>query len=183
MSDTLGLGKLITTEQQRDAIHIAVAPVIADEKLLPGERIGFVEGGNMRVCAMQDVDSIGIVDPFLAKAVTVGQQFWMYLNPGSITSLRHDWTHPAFVVAGVDGKSPSEVWMRAWAKKHIANYYDDEESMSEDDAYEFAIDAGRETHIGRFEDAREHIDGEWWSHWEIITGEKGDRDAYFTCSC
>lgn len=31
--------------------------------------------------------------------------------------------------------------------------------------------------------AADIIDSEWWSHWESITGKKGERDAYFSCSC
>ena len=35
------LGELITGTFFRDAIHIAVAPVIANEELQPGQHIGF----------------------------------------------------------------------------------------------------------------------------------------------
>lgn len=62
------------------------------------------------------------------------------------------------------------------------DYYGDGE-RSEDAAYAAAIAAGREHHIGPYEDARDYIDNEWWAHWEIITGERGDRDSYFSCSC
>lgn len=94
MSENLGLGKIITTPQaHRDAIHIAVAPVWAGERLAPGEHIGL----NRHGMAVGDVDpQIGVVDPFLRETVEPGQCFWLYLYPGSITSLRHDWTHPAF---------------------------------------------------------------------------------------
>ena len=77
--------------------------------------------------------------------------------------------------------------MREWAVKHTpGNYYnDDDETVDRDVAYEFAIEAGRENHIGPYEDARDHIDNEWWDHWENITGERagGRRGAYFSCSC
>lgn len=95
MSDTLGLGKIITTEQHRDAIHVAVAPVIANRTLFPGQHIGFTAPGAETVD--ENGPNIGIVDPFIVGRVQKGERFWMYLYPGSITSLRHDWTHPAFV--------------------------------------------------------------------------------------
>ena len=104
MSD-IGIGKLIDglLDSQKDAIHIAVVPVIATEELYPGQEIGLVEwqGANEDFqhtrFAGASLKPIGIVDPFLKEPVKMGQKFWMFLNPGSITSLRHDWTHPAFV--------------------------------------------------------------------------------------
>lgn len=86
------LGKLITTPQSRDAIHIAIAPVEASHPLRPGERI-YIESG--MACSEVRGNAIGIVDPFLKKNVLGGERFWMFLMPGTITSLRHEWTHPA----------------------------------------------------------------------------------------
>ena len=93
MSEALGLGQIITTEQHRDAVHVAVAPVMAGVDLEPGQHVGLFADGT----AKPTKPHIGIVDPFLAERVAAGQRFWLWLYPGSITSLRHDWTHPAFV--------------------------------------------------------------------------------------
>lgn len=90
----LKLGELITEPQNRDAVHIAVAPVIAVSKLAPGDHVGFIAGN--KVGRISAIRCVGIVDPFLRGEVNTGEQFWLYLYPGSITSLRHDWTHPAF---------------------------------------------------------------------------------------
>lgn len=100
--DNLGLGKLIVGPEQRDAVHIAVAPVVADRRLFPGQPIGFVEGSNERVHGSNT--PIGIVDPFLTENVQIDQQFWMFLYPNTITSLRHDWTHPAFTAEASPSK-------------------------------------------------------------------------------
>jgi hypothetical protein len=81
------LGEIITGDEKRDAIHIAVAPVTASVKLYPGERVG-VDGKNL--------PHVGIVDPFLNGPVLPGQKFWLFLFPNTVTSLRHEWTHPAF---------------------------------------------------------------------------------------
>ena len=93
------LGQLIADgDRRRDAIHIAVAPVTAAERLTPGQHVGLVRDGDLELvgpCAC----AIGIVDPFLAAAVEPGQRFWLFLYPGTVTSLRHIWSHPAFTAA------------------------------------------------------------------------------------
>jgi hypothetical protein len=93
------LGQLITDgDRRRDAIHIAVAPVTAAERLAPGRHVGLVGEGGTELVGPCD-RPIGIVDPFLAEDVEPGQRFWLFLYPGTIVSLRHIWTHPAFTAA------------------------------------------------------------------------------------
>lgn len=91
----LGIGKLVENDGQgRDAIHVAVVPVIAAVRLRPGCRVGLDEDGRAEISETRHC--IGIVDPFLEEWVEEGQKFWLFLYPGTITSLRHVWTHPAF---------------------------------------------------------------------------------------
>lgn len=87
------LGKTPEADQYRDAVHVAVIPAIAGERLAPGTRVGFLKNGRMGVV----VEVVGIVDPFLVDVINEGDRFWLCLPPGSITSLRHVWVHPAFV--------------------------------------------------------------------------------------
>lgn len=92
------LGQLLDGEQGRDAIHIAIAPVVAGEELFPGQHIGFAGPGDCVtvVGVPPGAGSLGIVDPYLRQRVFLGDRFYMFLYPQTITGLRHEWTHPAF---------------------------------------------------------------------------------------
>lgn len=90
------LGQLIEDgDRRRDAVHIALAPVTAAVALAPGEHVGLIEQGNVELAGPCD-RNIGIVDPFLAADVEPGQRFWLFLYPGTVTGMRHVWSHPEF---------------------------------------------------------------------------------------
>lgn len=192
--NTLHLGTIIepTREAFSDACHMAITPLIAGENILPGEHLGLNAKGEGTTEAV----AVGIADPFLRHHILKGERFWLFLYPGSITSLRHCWTHPAFAQKqGKDApeaaaplstpKSASEQWMRKWAMAHMGyDYYSERElPSSEGEVYDRAIDAGHNMSVGPYENARHHINNEWWTHWENITGSKGDRDSHFSCGC
>jgi hypothetical protein len=93
--DAVKIGRIIDATHKRDAIHIAIAPVEAAERLLPGARVGVLFDG--RAASAERVKPTGIVDPFLdTAAVEPGQWFYMFLFPNTVTGLRHAWTHPSF---------------------------------------------------------------------------------------
>src|SRR5580698_4671880 len=87
------LGTIIDERAGRDAIHLAVEPVVAGETLIAGADVGFLEDGTVGGSAKT---LLGIVDPFLKSPVLSGERFWLVVYPRQITSLRHVWTHPAF---------------------------------------------------------------------------------------
>ena len=188
----LKLGEIITTPQNRDAIHVAVAPVYSNQTVYPGQHIGLTLGSN-EIVSNSGVKLIGIVDPYLKHPIASGDKFWMFLYPQSVTGLRHDWTHPAFVENKIAVEAPASViesaktiskkWMRAWATEHMGEDYYGEGKLTEQAAYERAIEAGHNNHIGPYESARDYIDSTWWDHWEAITGCTGQRGEYFSCSC
>lgn len=119
--NNLNIGNLITTTQQRDAIHMAVIPVTAGENLTPGDTIGIRPDGMAQ--SQEPEKAIGIADPFLRVCeIKEGQQFWLFLNPGTITSLRHMWEHPAFApdkpVESSAQQIASKLWLEDFGKRN-----------------------------------------------------------------
>ena len=90
------IGNLCGSEAKRDAIHIAVTPVVAGESCDPGQRVGLVDG--KCYWSVDEKDFIGVVDPFLKEPINRGESFWLFLFPNTVTNLRHTWQHPAFKV-------------------------------------------------------------------------------------
>lgn len=89
----VALGKIIPPAQpaHRDAVHVAVLPVVADQDLSAGDRVGVRNGRASR----RFQPHIGVVDPFLTDAVLVDQRCYVCLFPGTVTGMRHHWTHPS----------------------------------------------------------------------------------------
>jgi hypothetical protein len=99
------LGNKIEYDAPRDAVHIAVAPVIAGEQLRPGTQVCFIAEGNTETVVRVPRNKwggpekmpVGVIDPFMYdEVIGKGTRCWMMLFPGTITSLRHEWTHPEF---------------------------------------------------------------------------------------
>lgn len=120
------LGQLITEhgeQNQRDAIHIAVVPVIAGCDLLSGQHVSVSADGLTALHNHGDALTVGIVDPYFppGEVIRKGQTFWLCLYQGSVHTLRHEWTHPAFpsvaAAPDTDLKAVSEVWLRAFAMR------------------------------------------------------------------
>lgn len=178
------LGKLLQPDDKRDAVHIAVAPVVcADSVLVPGQHIGFVKGetpANDEAASSESENKLGIVDPFLKRPVVRGERFWMFLYPNTITSLRHDWTHPGFVSHQAVA-ADSEKWLAAFAKRWNFDYGD---MINEAQYGGIIVAQGNDLH-GKDELGSDH--DLFWFHLEVVTGKKfhpDDREKVtWSCSC
>lgn len=179
-------GKIHTGIYERDAVHVAVVPVLANEELKPGQHIGFDEGG-YRVTATppEPYKLIGIVDPFLPSNVKKGDRFWMVLYPNTITGLKHVWSHPAISQDGQGVGSESEKWLRDFAALVDADYH---EMMYVASTHCDTKDRWGGDYLcegGKWEG--QSTPAEFWDHYERVTGKKLPEDrtgtGIFTCSC
>lgn len=107
MSDTI-VGKLLTGDEQRDAIHVAVVAAMAVHDMNPGDHVGLVSGLDRCVISKNADLKIGIVDPFLKEPIETGDHCWLFLYQNTITSLNHLWTHPAFDNVDTKYSRPAE---------------------------------------------------------------------------
>lgn len=168
MSDTK-LGDLITRGTgERDAIHVALAPVVAAERLKPGQHIGFVRPYNTELVGISS-EPLGIVDPFLEHSVERGQRFYMVLYQNTVTGMRHQWEHPAFPPPSAE---ESERWMQELADELGKDITELLSEIGDGSVY-----TGSEERYG----IREN--DEIRRHYEAITGHAAPSDIHFRCAC
>lgn len=199
----MGLGKRITGKQYRDAIHIAVAPATAGEDMTRGDwvkragdvfvKVDMDDWEDMRNC-------IGIVDPYLCDwrgkdqdrateyEVKKGEQFWLFLKPLTVTSIRHVWSHP--LVPNEDGVNvdPDYEILACVASEcgksynaFIADLTDFVSSNRGSQWPDYIMDNSE-----RYKDAT----GDWkkvWQAWARVTGmqplDGHAEHAPYSCSC
>ena len=97
MKEQVKLGQLLGTLEGRDAVHVAVLPCRTNQELRPGQHVGIImtdDGTSIDYIAVESSKPVGIIDPFLSHPVRPKHRFYVMLYPNTITSLRHDWTHP-----------------------------------------------------------------------------------------
>lgn len=182
MSD-VKVGELLTGKgHERDAIHIAIAPVVVgDPSLAPGQHVGLLDAKQMLIGIVDQ--PIGIVDPMLKGAVFQGQQVWLWLYPRSIVTLRHEWAHPAFP-ATMSGR----VAAAKAALKPLMRITRLTETELLDAAQDFA-ENGAYTSTGSNEVYFDEIELDaLWSAYETLRGKSrppGERatSGFFSCAC
>lgn len=183
------LGTIITSDEKRDAIHLAVEPVQATVSVRPGQ------GVNAR--GEPVAPFVGIVDPFLdVDLVKPGDWFWLVVSPRKIKSLRHVWTHPDFPeeMTGPElerwldkasvSKEKSEQWLRDYCAKGDgpSSYYTLMEKIEDHVKY------GGDDEYLHFSgsDAHGEIDPQVWVHASVVLGvpiPEDKRATSFSCSC
>lgn len=177
---TCKIGTILGGSELRDAVHVAVCPIEAGEWIRPGEHIGIGTDGK---ATAKNAMHTGIADPFLKETIKAGNRFYMFMYPQTITSLRHEWTHPAFEPTS-DEKKASESLLRQFCEAYEIGYAELLKSASEPNGYiNLGFDAGNISDISR----RHPEYKDFWDHIEIVTGRKFDElhreRANWTCGC
>lgn len=197
--DPTKLGMPIIGPAERDAIHVAIVPVTSDEVLYAAQHVGLVKGTLDKVTPSV-APHIGIVDPFWKGPVYPGSRFYMVLFQGSITSLRHDWTHPAFETAPVvpvkrerkaKAKIEPEIVLPIVDAGASPNWIRDFASSVGLSSVILMDGAASYLHCGDYLCfggllAGKDVPDEFWNHYEIVTGTivaPENRGTFFTCSC
>lgn len=194
MSDTGKLiGKIIEGPAEKDAIHVAVAPVHAAFELYPGQHIGINTDGNAIPAELRE--GIGIADPFLKTKILPGDRFWLFLYPGSITSLRHQWSHPAFDEATEPAVAPQESSLISHAD-HVfkSNKWIEDEAEHLDITVNQLMSSAQQwlfdEHYTVQHDSEHWRDSfrskEFWHHYEVVTGTvvpEEKKHSFFCCTC
>lgn len=175
--DTLKIGQIIKEPQSRDAVHMAIVPVKAGQLLSPGNHVGLIDGYAVPLhtslgTKRRSLKLIGVVDPFLTNVVGKGDKFWLFLYPGSITSLRHAWTHPEFAddleaKQKFMAKQQSKVWLQDFCVREELDYSYLVEHES----------------VGNKQDLCDSLvqNTEFAEHFRVVTGR--ECPDYFSCAC
>src|SRR5688572_15504546 len=176
------IGNLLDDTANKDAIHVAIMPVVAGENLRAGEHIGLNYSGQaVKSTSVGQLVKLGIVDPFLIYPVDPGERFWMFLYPGTVTGMRHEWSHPEI---DKTNKAESEKWIEDFAKRWALDYSEliRVAESGKDDTWVTAdgVDLHGAEDLGEDHDL-------FWHHMEIITGKtfnsKHRAKLGWSCSC
>jgi hypothetical protein len=187
MKNEPDIGNIIKGEAFRDAIHVAVAPVVVgDDRISPGEHVGFLPDGRV---GRKSSNLIGVIDPFItSKYLFEDSKCYLFLYPKSISSLRHEWTHPAFeeadtAAANKPDKKASEQWLREYAIKVMDRDYCDDpfDTLITDIRMRSLTYRGRDCH-----GYHDLIEPELlFHHASVYLGESVTKEQfeYFSCTC
>lgn len=199
MSNDIGLGRELKKDRPRDAVHIACIPVTLGEWMQPGVPV-IVRKGEAFAAQNHTEKPIGVIDPFLPGGCPKGARVWLMLNPGSITSLRHDWTHPAFKEAPKPVPAVAKTAVQAMpsltmpSTTEVAKARNELRSMGKMISKSlgqmiqigYDADSGVSTYVGD-DDASEFMNNHkdvFWTNWSIVTGDvPSSTDHYFSCAC
>lgn len=118
---------------------------------------------------------------FLKRSVKQGERFWLFVYPNTVTSLRHEWTHPTI--------AHPKAWENfAHAHEKRLREIADELGLT----FERLVQGTKEwVSFGRHLSEGSVLEGsdvppDFWTTWEGYTGQPVPTDKkghFFSCSC
>jgi hypothetical protein len=172
------LGEILTGGEVRDAVHIAIAPVVAGEYLAPGAHVGVIEG-QARTCK----EPIGIIDPLLKKPAQKGQRVYVWIYPNTVTGMTHHWKHPAF--SELWGFIPKVSQVETWLRNHAQNIGISFETLM--DGAKNYIETSKYVFLGdETPDDVWTYNDQFWEYYQEYTGEQVPEEkqtSFFRCAC
>lgn len=176
------LGTFPNDYASRDAVHVAIIPVVASAEHAPGTRIRVAKKDGQFHSVIDSNSPIGIVDPFLIRNVKQGERFYLCLFPGTVYGMRHHWLHPVFqeeAEQSEEKKEMARLVIARWADEAGLDF-DEIVAAANDylDTSDYLIEGSRWDGF--------YIDDSFWDAFEVFTGRKvpsDDRGSFFSCSC
>lgn len=157
------IGKLLDKGEKRDAIHIAVLPVVCDMDMKPGSRVAVELVGDEYHAYVDKTSGIGVLDPFLSDQVTRGSRCYVFIDPLTVVGMRHDWSHPALEVLPRVAKAKAEMRITEIAEAN---------GMTFDLLMEAAREWVEHGEVYTLDDSQGGlgIPSDFWDHYEVLTG-------------
>ena len=198
------IGTILAGPEPRDAVHIAMMSAVASEEIRPGDGVAIVpySGGLICECHKAAEACIGVADPFIVRHVREGQRCWVFLRPGTVAGMRHEWTSSLVDPGPPNGsepqlpRSPAETWLREFAREwgwdygvmlHEALVIADPNSDPAADAWEtpagLLVSMGRDLHSPG--ELGPGVADLFWQHVGTVLGREfsADHRRRFTWSC
>lgn len=178
MTDKIPLDREPTKYDGRDAVHLAITPVIAGEDLACGEHVGWMAG--KEAFGKTTYRTLGIVNPFERKRQRIkkGQLFWLILYPNTITGLHHVWSHPDFPAESKIPEKPSALQHIELIAKEVG--VEPQDLMNAAERY---LAHGDYWNMGELFEGVD-FPYEFWDYYEELTGKTvEEKNSFFTCSC
>lgn len=176
------LGTLVAqgTKAERDAIHVAIYPVVAAMEMWPGDHVGLMPDGRASIMAETKT---GIVDPFLTQRVEPGEMFYLVLYQRTVTGMRHHWEHPEFPAEAQIGPPDHASMTRPEQMKVEARYWITGWALSKRKTYEEMMACAKEYHekgtmVEEWGDT--DVPDEFWKHYKVLTGVQHS-GSFFAC--
>lgn len=180
MSDKELLGSSPSLLDPKDAVHVAITPVVImydDPK--PGDKVDLqlmIDGTIHAHKPAVVYDFMAVLDPYIAYIYKRSTCYAM-MRPGSIKTLRHEWTHPKLNTS--KDKDEAVARLRAFAKSVERSYEIIMEGAENYVKHGSTVFGGSEFDCVDFPVS-------FWDDYEMVTGlvvEEKDRGYFFSCSC